>query len=62
MRQLIDMPGFGRQKHFILSGLLRSQAREINSRLRQLSAEVEKQWEHDGVWFTLYGHNRPSTG
>ena len=56
MRRLIETPGFQRPKHFILSGLLRSQARDIASRLERMSAVVTDQWEQDAVWFTLAGY------
>jgi len=56
MRQLIESPGFQHPKHFILSGLLRSQAKEIVSCLKRRSAVIVDQWEQDTVWHTIYGH------
>ena len=56
MRQLVETPGFHQPKHFILSGLLRSQAKEIISRLKKRSAHIVDQWEQDTVWFTIYGY------
>lgn len=57
MGQLIDASGFQRQKHFILSGLLRQQAEKIKSRLHRRGARILDQWDHDHVWFTFYGQN-----
>lgn len=56
MRQLVESPGFQHPKYFILSGLLRSQAKEIVSCLKRRSAVIVDQWEQDTVWHTIYGH------
>ena len=56
MRQLVESPGFQQPKRFILSGLLRSQAKEIASCLKKQSAVIVDQWEQDAAWFTIYGH------
>jgi len=58
MRHLIAEEGFARQKQFILSGLLRSQAREIEYQLKQQPVEILRKWERDGTWFTFYGCSR----
>ena len=55
MRYLVAAPGFRAQKHFILSGLLRSQAREIEYRLLHGSARILEKWDRDGIWYTFYG-------
>ncbi|RJQ70215.1 MAG: methyltransferase domain-containing protein [Desulfobacteraceae bacterium] len=57
MRHLIAAPGFARQKQFILSGLLRTQAREIEYQLHKQTVEIVHKWEQDGTWHTYYGHN-----
>ncbi len=56
MRELVATEGFGHQKQFILSGLLRSEAREIEYRLQQQPVEILRKWERDGTWYTYYGH------
>lgn len=58
MRHLVADPCFQKQKQFILSGLLRSQAAKIEQRLRRQSTKLLQKWEHDGSWYTLYGCNR----
>ena len=55
MRHLIDAPGFFTKKRFILSGLLRSEARAIADRLAGRPVRILKQWTHDGIWHTFYG-------
>ncbi|MBT8339619.1 MAG: methyltransferase domain-containing protein [Desulfatitalea sp.] len=55
MRQLIAEPGFARHRRFILSGLLRSQARDIENQLLRLHVQIEHKWEQQGIWFTFYG-------
>ena len=55
MRHLIDTPGFFAKKRFVLSGLLRSEARAIADRLARQPVRILKQWTHDGIWHTFYG-------
>jgi ribosomal protein L11 methyltransferase len=57
MRELVAAPGFRTQKQFVLSGLLRSQAREIEYRLLQGSARILRKWDRDGIWHTFYGEH-----
>jgi ribosomal protein L11 methyltransferase len=57
MRDLVTEPGFRVQKQFVLSGLLRSQAREIEYRLSQGPARILRKWDHDGIWYTFYGEH-----
>ncbi len=57
MRQLVREPGFRRHKQFVLSGLLRSQALEIEYLLRAGRAKILCKWEQEGIWHTFYGHN-----
>jgi ribosomal protein L11 methyltransferase len=58
MRQLIADKGFARQKQFILSGLLRSQAREIAHQLERQPVEIIRKWERNGTWYTFYGRSK----
>lgn len=52
---LIAAPAFGRQKKFILSGLLRSQAKQVQTRLLQDGHRILQTWSKEGTWFTFYG-------
>jgi ribosomal protein L11 methyltransferase len=55
MQQLINSRGFLAKKHFILSGLMRSEANAIVNRLAGQPVEIVKQWTQDGIWHTFYG-------
>jgi ribosomal protein L11 methyltransferase len=59
MAQLLQSSGFRSCREFILSGLLRSQAREVADTLAGLGATIYKRWDHEGIWFTFYGQLRP---
>ena len=58
MQQLIAAKGFTKKKRFILSGLLRSEAKQVRIELERLSAKVLKSWTHEGIWHTFYGEIR----
>lgn len=55
MRQLVNDRGFLTKKSFILSGLLRSEAKDIVGILARHRAKIIKQWTHEGIWHTIYG-------
>jgi ribosomal protein L11 methyltransferase len=42
-------------QRFILSGLMRSEARKIHDRLSEQGARILRRWEQDGIWHTFYG-------
>jgi ribosomal protein L11 methyltransferase len=58
MRRLVHSEGFLSKKAFILSGLLRSEARQIASDLSRLPIEIIRRWERDNIWYTYYGERR----
>ena len=55
MKRLVGSRGFFRKTWFILSGLLRGEARDIENRLHQRRARILKKWERSGIWHTFYG-------
>ena len=55
MRKLIRDESFVSKKRFILSGLLRSEAKQVRIELERLSAKIIKSWTHEGIWHTFYG-------
>jgi ribosomal protein L11 methyltransferase len=55
MRHLINSKGFLNKKRFILSGLLRSEAKDIAGSLARRPVKVLQQWTRDGIWHTFYG-------
>jgi len=60
MKNLVECDGFYNKKWFILSGLLRSQAREMVRLLSNQPVEILNRWEHEGVWSTFLGKVRHS--
>ena len=54
MRQLVNVKGFLAKKRFILSGLLRSEAKDIADNLARRQVNIIKHWTHDGTWHTFY--------
>ena len=55
MRQLVNDNSFLTKKRFILSGLLRSEAKNIADNLARRQVNIIKHWTHDGIWHTFYG-------
>ena len=55
MRKMVRSKGFLQKKQFILSGLLRSEAKALAETLEKLPVYVQKMWTHDGIWHTFYG-------
>ncbi len=55
MKQLVDAQGFLDKKWFILSGLLRTQAKDIAYRLSRHHVQIIKKWEQNGIWHTFLG-------
>ena len=55
MRQLIDASTFLNKKAFILSGLMRREAKEVANILARLPVRVLKTWAAEGTWHTFYG-------
>ena len=53
IKHLIRSDGFLKKKWWILSGLLRSPAREVSAQLARQSIEILKTWTHDGIWHTF---------
>jgi ribosomal protein L11 methyltransferase len=55
MQKLVRTKGFAVAKRFILSGLLRSEAKQVRIELERLPAKIIKSWTHKGIWHTFYG-------
>jgi ribosomal protein L11 methyltransferase len=47
--------GFLKKKCFILSGLMRSQARDIRLQLSNYPIEILHEWGNDMIWYTILG-------
>lgn len=61
MLRTMDAPGFRSKRCFILSGLMRSDAKEARRRLSVLGIGVREEWVREGVWHTYYAENLSTT-
>ena len=52
---LIKHPGFLSKQDFILSGLLRSEARNLMHMLSALPVRIIETWDFENTWYTLRG-------
>lgn len=57
MQHLLPSEGFKAKRHWVLSGLLRSQAREVEDRLGDGGGHIVRRWTHDHIWYTYLGYN-----
>ena len=55
MKDLVRTEGFMKQKWFILSGLLRSEAEKIMEFLNTQPVLILKRWNQDEIWHTILG-------
>lgn len=55
IKKIIAADGFLSKKGFILSGLLRSQASDIQAELSNKPIRIIKKWEFEGIWHTFLG-------
>jgi ribosomal protein L11 methyltransferase len=55
MQEVIASEGFLQKEKFILSGLLRSEAKAVTTKLAQYPVKLIKTWTSDGIWHTIYG-------
>jgi ribosomal protein L11 methyltransferase len=55
MRHLVASPGFKTKKYFVLSGLLRSQAEDVELYLDNCPVDILNSWSQDGTWHTFLG-------
>jgi ribosomal protein L11 methyltransferase len=59
---LLDKEGFLQKGWFIISGLLRSEVREIRYQLGEYDLDVVREWDHEGTWYTLLVRNGNLSG
>jgi len=52
---LVKKDGFLQKRYFILSGLMRTHAKEIKKELARLPVEIIQEWDHDMIWHTIMG-------
>jgi ribosomal protein L11 methyltransferase len=57
INRLLNSNAFSNATHCIISGLFRSQFREVKDRLQQARFEIIREWDHDMTWFTCLARN-----
>lgn len=57
MLRVMESTAFRRKRRFILSGLMRSDAKEVRRRLALLGIRIAEEWVQDGIWHTYYAKN-----
>lgn len=55
MKQIILSEGFLNSRYFILSGLMRSEARHVDYHLSRLPVKIINRWQCDNIWHTFLG-------
>ena len=55
MRHIVTASGFLRKQQFILSGLLKSEAIQIENMVKHLPIDILNHWEQDHIWHTYWG-------
>lgn len=50
---LLETDGFRQKPRFIISGLMRSQVRDVKVQTQKYGLEVVREWDHDMTWYTL---------
>jgi len=59
IKQFLENGVLGEKTRLIISGLMRSQYREIRTQLQKRSFDLIREWDHDMTWFTVLA--RPGT-
>jgi len=57
VEQLVQTGTISLFQRMILSGLMRSQARDLKSALERNGARIIREWDHDMTWYTIYAEN-----
>jgi len=53
VKVLFENPAFLQTRSYIFSGLMRSQARELEFMLRKRGLDIRRLWDHEMTWFTI---------
>ena len=53
IKQLLEKRFFGEATRLIVSGLMRSQYRDIRTQLQKRGFNLLREWDHDMTWFTV---------
>ena len=53
VEDLLEKCGFRQKRRFIISGLMRSQVRDVKGQTQKYGLEVVREWDHEMTWYTL---------
>jgi ribosomal protein L11 methyltransferase len=53
LKSLLEKEGFRRTQWIVLSGLMRSHARDLESDLARYGLRIVKAWEDEATWYTM---------
>jgi ribosomal protein L11 methyltransferase len=59
--RLVQKEGFHRKDRHIISGLMRSQHRELKEQLERHNFRILREWDYDMTWFTMLAEKERST-
>ncbi|MDY7036047.1 MAG: 50S ribosomal protein L11 methyltransferase [Thermodesulfobacteriota bacterium] len=59
--RLIEKKCFKDKRWLIISGLMRSQARDVKAKLEAYDLQVKHEWDHEMTWYTLLVKNERRT-
>ncbi len=57
IKRLLASGGLGDTERLIISGLMRSQFRDVKNELEMSHFRILREWDHDMTWFTLLAEN-----
>jgi len=58
IKRLLASGGFRDTERFIISGLMRSQFRDVKAHLEMMQIRILREWDHDMTWFTLLAEKK----
>jgi ribosomal protein L11 methyltransferase len=53
IQDLVETDGFRKKRRFIISGLMRSQVRDVKVQTQKYGLELVREWDHEMTWYTL---------
>jgi ribosomal protein L11 methyltransferase len=53
LKSLLAKEGFRKSRWIVLSGLMRSHARDLDSDLTRYGLRIVKTWEDEATWYTM---------
>lgn len=53
IEDLFENEGFRKKPRFIISGLMRTQVRDLKKQIDEYGLEIIREWDHEMTWYTL---------